>query len=236
MNAARATPGDPGRSRSWHSGTGETDEGAVGLPAPAVDPAIAPEQLRRFGGGAVGPFSQMLVVGLVVCALSLPLVTAVPALAAGVFHLEQHLASRGDSLGHLLRAAWLAIRGGWWVGLLAAAVLGLLAINISAAVQGLVPGGTALVAVSGVVALGIVVVTCRAAALWRPGERWGDLLREGRELAVTDPVGSLFVILGLGVCAVVIWMLPPLVVITPGMLAIALVAAERRRAARGPVR
>jgi hypothetical protein len=41
-----------------------------------------------------------------------------------------------------------------------------------------------------------------------------------------------FVLLGVGVSAVVVWMLPPLVVITPGMLAVALLAAERRRAAR----
>jgi hypothetical protein len=38
-----------------------------------------------------------------------------------------------------------------------------------------------------------------------------------------------FVVVGFGVSAVVVWMLPPLVVITPGMLAVALVAAERRR-------
>lgn len=211
-----------------HPGTGEVGKGAAGLPTTAA--AMAPEQLRRFGGGAVAPFSQMLVVGLVVCGLSLPVVTAVPALAAGVFHLEQHLSARSDSLGALFRASWQAIKSGWWVGLITAAVLGLLAINISAGAQGLVPGGTIVVVASAAVALGIVVVVCRAAALWQPGRRWGDLLREGRELAVADPIGSAFVVTGLAVSAVVIWMLPPLVVITPGMLAIALVAAERRRA------
>ena len=47
-----------------HPGTGEVGKGAAGLPTTAA--AMAPEQLRRFGGGAVAPFSQMLVVGLVV--------------------------------------------------------------------------------------------------------------------------------------------------------------------------
>jgi hypothetical protein len=78
----------------------------------------------------------------------------------------------------------------------------------------------------------VVVVAARTAALWTPGARWADLVRTGARVAGSDPVGSVFVLLGVGVSAVVVWMLPPLVVITPGMLAVALLAAERRRAAR----
>jgi hypothetical protein len=48
-------------------------------------------------------------------------------------------------------------------------------------------------------------------------------------LALTDPIGSSFVLAGLVVSVVIVWMLPPLIVIAPGLLTVALVAAERRR-------
>ncbi|HCX84294.1 MAG TPA: hypothetical protein DHV14_03970 [Micrococcales bacterium] len=191
------------------------------------------EDMRRFGGGGVATFGEMIVVGLVVTALSLPVITAVPALAAGVHHLEQHLTDRADAMRDLLRSAWQAIRTGWWVGLLTAVVAFLLALNLSAALQGLVPGGAVLAGATAIIAVALGVWVCRAAALWRPGARWGDLLTRGRELAVADPVGSVYVIVAFGVSAVVVWMLPPLVVLTPGMTAIALVAGQLRLARSG---
>jgi hypothetical protein len=191
-----------------------------------------PEQLRRFGGGAVAPFSQMLTVGLVVCALSLPLVTALPALAAGVHHLDEHLRAGRDGWGDLLRRSWDAIRTGWWLGLAVVALTGLLAVNVMAGVRGLVPGGRLVAVISAVLLALVVVVAARTAALWTPEARWSALVLGGARVAVGDPVGSVFALLGVGVSAVVVWMLPPLVVITPGMLAVALLAAERRRAAR----
>jgi hypothetical protein len=190
----------------------------------------APEQLRQFGGGAVAPFSQMLQVGLVVCALSLPLVTALPALAAGVCHLDRHLRAHRDGWGDLLGLCWAAVRTGWWLGLTVTALAGVLAMNVSAGALGLVPGGRAVAVTSAAVGAGVAVVAARTAALWSPGASWPTLVREGARLSWTDPVGTVFVVVGFGVPAVVVWMLPPLVVITPGMLAVALVAAERRRA------
>ncbi|WP_348786475.1 hypothetical protein [Leifsonia sp. NPDC080035] len=187
--------------------------------------------MRRFGGRGVGAFGEMLVVGLAVTALSLPIVTAVPALAAGVRHLEGHLTDRPDSVRSLFSLAWSAIRSGWLSGLASAAVVGMLLVNVALGVQGLVPGGGALAVVSGVLAAAVAVVACRVAALWAPGSRWGSLWREGAALAVGDPVGSLLVLAGLGVGLVVAWMLPPLIVIAPGLTAVALVAAERRRRA-----
>ncbi|RMI06980.1 hypothetical protein [Cellulomonas triticagri] len=193
---------------------------------------VAPEALRRFGGGALAPFSQMLVVGLVVCALALPVVTALPALAAGVHHLDRHLSARRDGWGDLARLCWSAVRTGWWLGLAVTAVAALLALNVSAGALGLVPGGGAVAVVSAALGVALAVVAARTAALWTPGASWPALVREAAHLAWTDPVGSVFVLLGYGVSAVVVWMLPPLVVITPGMLAVALLAAERRRASR----
>lgn len=185
--------------------------------------------MRRFGGRGIGAFGEMLVVGLAVTALSLPVVTAAPALAAGVRHLEAHLDDRPDSVRGLLSLAWEAIRTGWLFGLASAAVLGLLLLNVALGLQGLVPGGGALALVSGALAAAVAVVVCRTAALWRPGSRWPALVREGGSLTVGDPVGSLLVLAGLAVGLVVAWMLPPLIVIAPGLTAVALVGAERRR-------
>lgn len=190
-----------------------------------------PELRRRFGGRGIGAFGEMLVVGLAVTALSLPIVTALPALGAGVRHLEGHLTDRPDTVRGLFSLAWAAIRSGWLFGLAAAAVIGLLLLNVALGVQGLVPGGAALAVISGALAAAAAVVACRVAALWTPGSRWRDLWREGRPLALSDPVGSLLVLAGLGVGLVVAWMLPPLIVIAPGLAAVSLVAAERRRRA-----
>ncbi|WP_314147619.1 hypothetical protein [uncultured Leifsonia sp.] len=185
--------------------------------------------MRRFGGRGVAAFGEMLVVGLAVTALSLPVVTAVPALAAGVRHLESHLTDRPDSVRGMFSLAWAAIRSGWLFGLGSALIVGLLLLNVALGVQGLVPGGAAFAAVSGALAAVVAVVACRVAALWTPGRRWATLWREGRSLAVGDPAGSALVLAGLGVGLVVAWMLPPLIVIAPGLTAVALVAAERRR-------
>lgn len=202
--------------------------------ATATTPMTASDEMRRFGGGMVGPFGELLVVGLVVTALSLPLVTAVPALAAGTHHLRRHLSARSDTVGELVAAAWSAIRSGWWAGLCVAALIGLLTLNVSLGVQGLVPGGGPLAIVSAFLGVTVAVVASRAASLWHPGASWGQLLRQARELTLTDPVGSLYILTGLGVSAVVAWMFLPLIIITPGMIAITLVAAEQRLSDRVP--
>lgn len=205
--------------------------GDAGLPARGGRP---PEHLRRFGGGAVGPFSQMLLVGLVVCGLSLPLGTAVPALAAGVRQLDAHLENEDDALRTFWGRFRAALRGGGWaVGTATAALLALLTLNASGSFQGLVPGGALIGWASIAIGAGVVLVVSRAAALWRPGAQWRTLLRDGADLAVADPVGSLFILTGYGVAVVVVWMLAPLVIITPGMVALAIVASERRRRTLG---
>jgi hypothetical protein len=187
------------------------------------------DELRRFGGGSVGAFGEMLVIGLVITALSLPLVTAVPALAAGTRHLERHLAHKRDSIRDLLSLGWQAIRSGWLFGLASLLVIVLLLINVELGARGAVPGGGALAVVSGVLAAAVAVLVTRVASLWEPGSSWTALWRSGRMLALTDPIGSGYVLAGLAVGAVIVWMLPPLIVIAPGLLAVALVAAERRR-------
>lgn len=184
---------------------------------------------RRFGGARVGAFGEMLVIGLGVAVLSLPLVTLAPAVAAGVRHLDAHLQHEQDSVSRLARLGVQAVRSGWWFGVASALILGLLLLNVIGGMQGLLPGGTVLAAVSGALAAVVAVATLRTAALWHPGAGWRALWREGRDLVVDDPIGDLFVLIGIGMAVTVVWMLPPLIVIAPGMIVVSLVAAERRR-------
>ncbi|MEU6859301.1 hypothetical protein AB0B28_10580 [Glycomyces sp. NPDC046736] len=186
------------------------------------------ERLLRFGGGSVGLFGEMIVVGLVVTALALPLVSALPALAAGARHLDRHHTDHGDGLAELFGASWKALRGGWVAGVATAIVVGLLGINVALGVQGLVPGGTALAVVSGLLGAVVVLVAVRAASLWEPDSDWRELFGEGATLTWADPVGTVYLVVGLGVAGVVAWMFLPLIVITPGMVAIAMLAARKR--------
>lgn len=180
-------------------------------------------------------FGEMLVVGLAVTVMSLPLITVVPALAAGARHLDDHVSGERDTLRGLLRSGWQATRGGWLVGACVLVISAMLCVNIVLGTQGLVPGGRVFAIVSGALLAGVLVVACRVAGLWRPGASWRTLWRCGGTLTFEDPVGSVFVLLGLGVSATVVWMLPPLIVIAPGLTAVAMVAAERRRAHPEPV-
>lgn len=196
------------------------------------EPARAPEQLRRFGGGGVSAFGEMLVVGLVVTAASLPLITMLPAIAAGVRHFDEHLVAGDDSLRAFVRLVWRSVRSGWWFGLCWITVLAALGAGAVLGTRGVLPGGDAYAAVCLLLALGVALIGLRSAALWDPAAGWRGLRRRGSALVVEDPVGTGYVLVGLLVAGVVVWMLPPLVVITPGLVVLAAVAAERRRRAR----
>jgi hypothetical protein len=187
---------------------------------------------RRHSGENLAGFAEMLVVGLGVAVLSLPVVTAIPALAAGVHHLDEHARGGRDSIGRLLHFGVQAIRSGWWFGALSAVVVVALVANAVLASSDAVPGGSVVAVASGLAAAVAATIACRVAALWRPGRTWGSMWRRGRILAFEDPIGSVFVLCGIVVAAVVVWMLPPLVVIAPGLVALATVAAERRRLAQ----
>ena len=196
--------------------------------------AMRTETRRVFGGSGVAAFGEMLVIGLAVTLISLPLVTLVPAFAAGARHFRAHLDDEPDAVRLLALRGVQAVRSGWWFGAASALVIGLLVVNALGAAQGQLPGGIPFAIVSGGLGALVAVAVLRTAALWTPEARWGDLWRQGRGLAIDDPIGSALVLAGIGVSAVVVWMLPPLVVIAPGLIVVALVAAERRRTAGSP--
>lgn len=174
-------------------------------------------------------FAEMLLVGAVVSVLSLGIVTVLPALAAGVGHLHRHAALRSDRFGQLLADFRGGFRGVWAYALALPPVLALLAFNILTVSTAVVPG---LVVrwVSMALMAAIAVVILRAAAR-RAGEpiAWRDAIRLGRSDAFADLGGSALLLAAVALCVVVVWMLPILVLVAPGMLTLAVVAVALRR-------
>lgn len=177
-------------------------------------------------------FGQMLLVGLGVTLFALPLVTLLPAVAAGARHLENEVAGRADQSNGFFKLTWQAIRGGWLYGAVTTTVLLLLACNIVFAAQNVVPGGRVLIFASGASGVAVLLLVCRAASIWLPEEPWQALFRKARILTFDDPVGTGYILAGVLGTATVVWMFPPLVVIAPGILVISLVACERQRLAQ----
>lgn len=181
-----------------------------------------------FGGPGVARFGEMLVIGIGVTILSLPIVTIAPAFGAGARHMRAHLDDEPDSVRTFALRGLQAVRSGWWFGTVGAAIIAFLLANTAAAAQGALPGGVPFALVNAGLATIAAVAMLRTAARWTPGARWGDLWRGSRTLVIDDPIGSAWVLMGVGVAATVVWMLPPLVVIAPGLIVVSLIAAERR--------
>lgn len=220
-----AAAGSPRRASldAMTDSTGRPDE-----PHPDDAPG-RPDDRALLGGGRVGLFGEALTVGLAVSVLSLPVVTALPAMAAGVAHVRRHVAGRPDTLRDLWDDFRLACRGVWLVAVGSVVLLLLLAFNISLAGTGVLPGGTGVRVVSAVAAVTLLVALLRSAAGWAPGASWRVVLRDAGRRTGDDLRGSALLVLALGLCGVIVWMLPPLVVIVPGLLCLAAVAAEHRR-------
>jgi hypothetical protein len=196
------------------------------------DTPAVPEERALLGGGRFGLFSEALVVGLGVSLLSLPVVTALPALAAGVAHLRRHLDGRSDTLADLWTEFRAACRGVWVVSVASVLLLVVLLFNVQVAGSGVLPGGTGVRVLSAVVAVTLLVVLLRAAAGWVPGAAWKDVLRDAGRRTGDDLAGSFLLVVALALCAVIVWMLAPLAILVPGLLSLAVVAVERRAAAR----
>ena len=80
----------------------------------------------RFAGAlrsrGLALFAEVVWVGLLVALCSLPVVTALPAAAAGAARLRRHIAGEDDALNGFVRDLGSALRRGWLAGALAAAV------------------------------------------------------------------------------------------------------------------
>ncbi|WP_432572583.1 DUF624 domain-containing protein [Kineococcus sp. SYSU DK005] len=192
-------------------------------------PGAARRAPRAAGAGeSFELFAETLLTGVVVALLSLPLVTALPAVAAGTEHLRRHRAGRASGVRVLLRTARAALRGSWGVSAATLAALALLGFNALVA-SGPLPGGGALLALTALLAVAVVVVALRAAGSWRPGASWPALARGAARAAAADPGGSALVAASAGFVGLLAWMLPPLALPGAGVVVLGLVAVEARR-------
>ncbi|GAA1284546.1 hypothetical protein [Saccharothrix xinjiangensis] len=167
--------------------------------------------------------AEVLLIGVLVCLAALPLVTAVPALAAGAVLLRELV--EGGRTPTARRFAVLlgrAVRDP--VAVLAPlAVLVVGALDLLALAGGL-PGAAALGPVIGLALAAAALVLLRTAARWSPGDRWAALLAR----PPLDPAGYAYLAGALAVVALVVAQAPAFAVVAPGLLVLAAVAVERR--------
>ncbi|GAA1362425.1 hypothetical protein [Streptomyces beijiangensis] len=169
--------------------------------------------------------AESLLTGVWLTVAALPLLTLLPAFAAGCAHLRRHLDSDPCGWREFVSDVREATRSGlrfsllWWAG------IAVLVFDWRVARTGLLPGGPLLIAVSVVGLLALAVVGLRTAAAWRPGGSW-VLVR------TSDPAGSLLLVGGFAAVAATAWQVPPLAAPALGCLAAAAVALERRAALR----
>jgi hypothetical protein len=172
-------------------------------------------------------FGEVVITGILVAALALPVVTALPALATGTAHLRRHLTGESVGLADALRDFVAACRALWPAALAFVGVALLLLWNLSLAQAGVVPGSDAVLVVSVLLLIAWAVVLLRAATAW-PADSPAALLRAATQRTFRDPAGSVLLAFACGMCGLFVWMLLPLALIAGGLLALAAVAVDLR--------
>lgn len=182
-------------------------------------------------GPRLATAAETLLVGVLVCVASLPVVTALAAAGAGATALEEFAESgtpvRPRRFWSLLRSA-LADPVAWAVPPLVGLVGTLDALAVAGGLPGRAVMGPALV-----LAGGAALVTCiRGAADWRPGARWISVLAHNARTCAGDPAGSILILGALAVLFLVTSAEPAFAVIAPGLVLLAAVSVRRRGTAR----
>ncbi|ELT45783.1 Poxvirus protein I5 [Arthrobacter nitrophenolicus] len=181
-------------------------------------------------------FSETLLAGLLVLALSLPLVTIPAAYAAGIAHLERHLAGRDDSVRGLWGTFRAALPGSWKLGLLTAAAAVVIVLNLLLAWVGQLPGREVVLPATLLLAGCGAILLLRTTAAWSDtagtgtdaGGAWRSALETGKALSLQDWTGSLLLAAALFGAVVFVWMLVALFVVVPGTLILAAAAVKLR--------
>jgi len=186
------------------------------------------QKLRPHGSPKFALFGETMLAGLVVALCSLPIVTALPAVAAGARHLRRHNEGYSDTVADLFADVWRAFRRLWAVALAVTGAVILLAIDIRAMAVLDIPGSRVAAIVLVCAALAAGVVTLRFAGGWDPADRTVPGLRRALQESVADPLGSLLLLLACSGTALLVWMFPGLAIIAGGILALAAYAIDTR--------
>ena len=188
-------------------------------------------------------FSETILAGVIVLLLSLPLVTAPAAYAAGVAILERHLTGRDDSLKTLWSNFRLALPGSWRFGITTAAAGVVIVLNLLLALVGQLPGRAVILPATVVLAAGAAVLLLRTCGNWSGAawdaeagdevevsgpSRWAAAYTHAKNDSLWDWSGSLLLLAAFGMAVVFVWMLQALFVVIPGALILAVAAIKIR--------
>ncbi|MEV4777141.1 hypothetical protein [Microbacterium sp. LWH12-1.2] len=193
-------------------------------------PEIDGSQLRWPGAvNRFALFAEVMWVGILVVACSLPIVTMPAALAAGIRHLRRHLRAEASGIGLFLRDLQRALLGGLGVGAIAVAATALLVWDVLLASGGVLPGGPVVGVVGVFGLLFVALATLTAAAGWSPTSGWLAAVRAVPARIGADAMGSAYLAAAIVLTAVVTWQLLPLIVPGVGCLVFAVVAVGERK-------
>ncbi|MEV4951980.1 Poxvirus protein I5 [Paenarthrobacter nitroguajacolicus] len=190
-------------------------------------------------------FAETILAGVIVLLLSVPLVTAPAAYAAGVAHLERHLSGRDDSLRSLWGNFRRALPGSWKMGITTAVAAVVIVLNLLLALVGQLPGRAVILPATLILAAAGAVLFLRIAANWSGGvtwsgdadqqpadvpgpERWALAYSQAKADGLRDWTGSLLLLAAVFMTVVFVWMLQALFVIVPGTLVLAAAAIKIR--------
>lgn len=190
----------------------------------------AHDDARVPGAGAMrhlALYAEVILIGVLVCVASLPVVTALAAAGSGSVLLRELVEDeRTPTVRRFLALLASALRQPlvWLAPVAVLAVAGLDALALAAGLPGaaavgpLVAAGLALV----------LLVAVRGSARWRPGLSWRQALAEAAGVVLRDWRGSLLLAGALLVIAVVALQVPGFAVVLPGLLVMAAVAVDRK--------
>jgi hypothetical protein len=179
-------------------------------------------------GGRFAWFADCLLVGCFTAIAALPVVTAYPALVAACSVLRERVVDDrsvgprqyAKRLGQVVRSG----PSGLVVPPLIAGVLALDALAVAAGLPGSRPLAVLLVVAGSVAA----VLGLRAAARWRPGDRWPAVLRAAFALTRRDAGGSALLWLAAAAAVAIAAAVPVTVLLVAGPLTLAAVAVDLR--------
>ncbi len=190
---------------------------APATPSMPSAPAVRPLRL----------LSEVLLVGVLVCVASLPVVTILAAGGAGSVLLRELVEDdQTPTVRRFLSLMWTALHDPL-ASLAPVALLGVGTLDIVAVLGGL-PGAAVL---GPVLALGLVLlVICglRSAARWKPGHAWRSVFADAGDALLRDWPGTLMLAAALLVIVVIARSVPAFAVVLPGFVVMAAVAVERR--------
>jgi hypothetical protein len=180
--------------------------------------------------------TEVLLTGVIILLLALPVLTLPAALVAGIGHLRRYVDNEGARLSALWRDFREAVVGG--LGVAGASLLGtavaILAIGLAGADP--TPVGTVMSIVAwlglGIIATAVVM----AAGAWARAGGWWRAVRGLRDQVEADPAAPVYLLVSIGLAAVLTWQFVLLLLPSFGLVAFAVVAVSARsrgRAASG---